>query len=509
VSVDPTEPTGGRVFIALDPTEMLTWEPTWTQLDSHANLVTSYTIDRGRQYELDHTDVGRAVVSIADVNGILDPTNGSGPYFGQIEPLKQIALCRYNPVAGAWYTRYRGWIEELTYDFDPSGQVNRLTMACIDLQGVLSAVEMYPGFFGVDLNGTSAAGQIGYGSESSPDTMQDRIEAVMTDAHVPDDFYVAFTGNVTLHAVLYSPGESAMTVAQDAVDGEFPGVGNIYGDRLGRLVAHGRLARFDPVTTWESSYAPTWSSSTAYLVGDQVRLSGLTYRCKVAHTNHTPPNATYWKEILQKWDFNQWTVGDGAYVNAHPTTAAHIRTFGFNRGLSKLINSAWATPMYMDTSVDPGAPVSIGGSLERQGQHVYDTASIDAYGWRSWSAQNLLTKSGTADGSTDLDETARFAEFYVRNQADPLDRITTISFRSIRPNAAGAAANWLFLSQVDIGDQVAVYISSPGGGSFGGNLYFVEGVHEQVAPLDAAYDDVTMTLDLSPAAYYTTNPFPS
>ena len=129
MSVDPTEPTGGRVFIAFDSAEMLTWEPTWTQIDSYANLVTSYTIDRGRQYELDHTDVGRAVVSIADVAGILDPTNGSGPYFGQIEPLKQIALCRYNPVAGAWYTRYRGWIEELTYDFDPSQKVNRLTTA--------------------------------------------------------------------------------------------------------------------------------------------------------------------------------------------------------------------------------------------------------------------------------------------------------------------------------------------------------------------------------------------
>ena len=40
-----------------------------------------------------------------------------------------------------------------------------------------------------------------------------------------------------------------MTAIQDAVDAEFPGVGNVYGDRLGRLAIHGRYARFDPLGT--------------------------------------------------------------------------------------------------------------------------------------------------------------------------------------------------------------------------------------------------------------------
>ena len=58
---DPT----GRFLIAFDdPT--LEPDPTWTRIDSYPHLVTSYTIDRGRQYELDRTDTGRATVQIAD-----------------------------------------------------------------------------------------------------------------------------------------------------------------------------------------------------------------------------------------------------------------------------------------------------------------------------------------------------------------------------------------------------------------------------------------------------------
>ena len=38
-----------------------------------------------------------------------------------------------------------------------------------------------------------------------------------------------------------------------------------------------------------------WSGATAYTVGDVVTLSGSSYVCVLDHTNHTPPNATYWQ----------------------------------------------------------------------------------------------------------------------------------------------------------------------------------------------------------------------
>lgn len=38
-----------------------------------------------------------------------------------------------------------------------------------------------------------------------------------------------------------------------------------------------------------------WSALTAYVVGDIVTVSSIRYICILGHTNHTPPNATYWE----------------------------------------------------------------------------------------------------------------------------------------------------------------------------------------------------------------------
>src|SRR5256885_10850288 len=37
-----------------------------------------------------------------------------------------------------------------------------------------------------------------------------------------------------------------------------------------------------------------WNGATAYVVGDLVVQGGGNYYCILAHTNHVPPNATYW-----------------------------------------------------------------------------------------------------------------------------------------------------------------------------------------------------------------------
>lgn len=46
-----------------------------------------------------------------------------------------------------------------------------------------------------------------------------------------------------------------------------------------------------PVTV---SGVAAWSNATAYVVGDLVVQGGVNYYCILAHTNQTPPNATYW-----------------------------------------------------------------------------------------------------------------------------------------------------------------------------------------------------------------------
>lgn len=458
MTTPPTEPAfgDGRVLVAFE-SPSLEWDATpWTALDAYDGVtVAEYTIDRGRQTELDRTDAGNATVQIWDRAGVLDPTNAAGPFYGFLEPLRQIALRRYDPIADEWHTRFRGWIEDYDYSIDPSQMVNRLTLTLTDIFEHISSIELVPGAFG---DGVSVNGDC----EFDEAAMKVRIDQVLENALIPDDWRVTFSGNVILYGWPYPAGESVMTVIQEAVDAEFSGVGNVYPDRFGRLAIHGRLSRFDV---------------SGVLAG-------------------ADPGT---------WPWHSWHVGDGAAVNLAPSTTAHIREFGFSRGLSKIINQAVATPVRDN-------PLT---AVERAGQLVEDTGSIAQYGIRSWSAQNLLTKTGLIGSVDDLTETRRQAEYYVGNYSFPRERATGVGFRSMMPGNAGAGRTWALLCEVDIADEVLLTVASPGGGGFSAEPYFVEGVHESCRPaasvrvseVDYALDDVTMTLDISPQALYEGNPW--
>ena len=239
---------------------------------------------------------------------------------------------------------------------------------------------------------------------------------------------------------------------QEAADGEFPGVSNVYVDRLGRLCFHGRLAKFAPADVAAGASAGAW-------------------------------------------DFIEWKAGDHAAVIADGThNTTQIRRFAYNRGLSKIINSALATPWAIADS-------------KIEAQRVEDATSKAQYGIRSWSAQSLLTRHGEIDETTALEETKRFASYYVNNYKQPKNRITEIGFRTMHPDWAGATRTWTLLSRIDIADSVEVTVDSPGGGGFTGQTFFVEGIHETWRPLNPDYDDIELTLDLRPRTYYTDNPW--
>lgn len=453
----PEPPPDGRFFIAFDDL-MWEWDPAWTRIDGYPNLVTSYTIDRGRQFELDRTDTGRALVQIADVDGILDPTNPGSPFYGKIEPLLQAMIGRRDPITGEWFTRFRGVIEEYSYAFDPSQKVNRLSVSLVDIFEALAAIDMVAGAFGDPVPGKIESAEVVFFDDV--DIVRDRMAQVLGNAGIPPDFIVLFTGNVSLFETSYSQGESVMDVLTDCADAEFPGVGNLYVDRFGRFCFHGRLSKFDPETVSEGA----------------------------------------------NWDWHQWFAGDGHAVALNPADTAHIRRFAFDRGLSKVINSATCTPMWASarsTATTLAEPTV----AELRGQLVTDDASIELRGMRSWSAMNLQTEGSTHDASGSLAETKRFASFYVANYSTPRNRVSEIGFRSISPAHPAAAATWAFLSQVDISDAVNVSVDSPGGGGFYNEAFFVEGIHEEVAALTPDYDDVTLTLDLSPRAYFEVDPW--
>lgn len=71
--------------------------------------------------------------------------------------------------------------------------------------------------------------------------------------------------------------------------------------------------------------ATAWSGATAYVIDDIASLSGTNYRCILGHTNHTPPNATYWLPLT-----------DGIYEISTPYAGADLRAIQYTQSANVL-----------------------------------------------------------------------------------------------------------------------------------------------------------------------------
>ena len=58
----------------------------------------------------------------------------------------------------------------------------------------------------------------------------------------------------------------------------------------------------DATVVYGLSWLGAWDASTAYVVDDAVSYSGSSYICTEAHTNHVPPNTSYWDVLASKGD---------------------------------------------------------------------------------------------------------------------------------------------------------------------------------------------------------------
>jgi len=441
---------------------MLDTTPVWTRLDT-GSLVASYSIRRGRQDELAKTGTGTATVELNDRNGLFDPNNVSGPYFGKLDG-KQAALALWHPIDEAWVTLFRGFVDSWEYELDPSGLVSRVQVELVDALDYLAGVELVPGTAGQPPPSTDSEGDVYYELQE----VDDRIVNVLGNAAWPSSLSTIFSGNVFVKETFYPPGTTALAALADAADAEFPGVANVFVDKLGNVTFHGRHARFDPDSV---------SDGTA-------------------------------------WDFHRWRCGDGEITNVD-ATYAQLRRLGFSRPRKNIINAAMALPDRNPARIiDPGPPEVPEPALtaaEIIGNIVSDATSRTAYGVHSWSAENLLTWGHKTSGTDDLEETKLFADYYLENYKQPVTRITQLGFRSIRPDDFRGPATWDLLTGVDISDAILVFVNYPGGDGFENEEFFIEGITYDVQPLlgenaDPHYADVTLSLDVSPSAFYTIAP---
>jgi hypothetical protein len=282
--------------------------------------------------------------------------------------------------------------------------------------------------------------------------VDDRITKLATDAGLAASMFVPFTGNVNLLESQYDTDDDILSAMREAADAEFPsGVAQVYVDRFGRgPVFHGRFARFDPDTV----------SSGA------------------------------------EWQFTRWAAATREDVTSG---RAQIREFQYNRPRTRIINTYVAWPMLNEdhTEFDQADIPTLS---------KMDATSIGDYGYRGQEAASLIIKDNFNNANTGRDECELFGEYFIANYNIPRKNIERIKFMTLDPDDALSrdAAGWALMTRVDVSDFVHLYIDEAG---LDNTEFIVEGVEGEcrVGPPD--YDFVTVTLNLSPAAYYTDDVF--
>lgn len=270
--------------------------------------------------------------------------------------------------------------------------------------------------------------------------VDDVIRHLLTTSGVPAPLRSLFSGNVWLMEQGVTPGTSILQILDECSDSEFPGVAVSFIDAGGRYCFRGRHARFNPT------------------------------------------NPTYG---IQFWEAGASAIGGANFVTSG---RAQIRGLRWSKGKSTILNRAIAYPAGM--------------AEDELAQMMFeDAASIAAYGQRSWSAPNLLTKRHLSNGNTGADEAQLFSQYQVANHSGPTIRARKITFRSLRDSDPRAAATWDLMQNVEISD--VVHLHTP----FIDGTYFVEGITQRGEELDGSIPNVTTELDMSPASFWTTDPF--
>jgi len=423
--------------------------PTWERIDVNYN-VRSWSIDRGRQNEMSRTGTGTATVELVDTTGDFDPTNTTGHFFGRLDggqpmgPLVQAKIELQNPVDSSWSTLFRGYISRIQWSPYQTEQWANVTLELVDAMAIFAAVEMQDNTYtlwGDDF----VDGNIVFNQDTNLTAVQTRINKVLDQMGWPPSLRDVFSGNVSLQQTVYAPRSTVLQVITDAADAEWPDIANVWvggPKNPGKLVFHGRYARFNP--------------------------ADVSYNIQV------------------------FSCGDDQAANASPATVVRVSPpLDAYLDDNLLYTSAIATPQNINDT-------------DLNGQYLQDAAAVATKGLRTWSAENLATLGGSGP-TTALVETKKFANYYIQNFTLPQVRVGQLTVKGRRPTSPTGPKTWALLTQIDVSDIVHLKTTHHGGGGFDDDFY-VEGIHYQARPGAGQYPVVELTLDVSPAGYYAVSP---
>jgi hypothetical protein len=399
----------------------LTASPVWEDVSAD---VVSIEIKRGRQSELDQYEAGTMVVVLRDRVGGYDPTN---PGSIGLAPMTQIRV-RAKYGAGSRRSVYRGVIERITPRRHSRKEL-AVELECVDPLAQLAAalVPVAP-----------SVGELYYAAQDC----DARIRAAIADGGFPSSRTFVATGNVVVQGTSYSAGESVLAVIGDAVDAEFPGVGQFYADAAGIITFWGRRRRLDD------------------------------------------PDNPYFPPIKAR-------LGDAGALELDPTRIPirQVDEFPLELDVDDVINDALVYPRGTNPSSLPA-------------QRRQDTASQGRYGRRAREIETL-TLFGLRTGNNAAGECVLFANYLINNYRDPQPRIPLGEGGALQLSGGTASARpttdqWDFMLGVELGDRVTLTLVNPGGGGLDEQVFFVEGIEHQLEP---PYTWLT-SLELSPATYW-------
>jgi len=110
--------------------------PTWTDLSSR---IIRFSVNRGRQRELDTFSAGRAQIVLSNEDRALDPTYTSSAYYPNVLPMRRIRIrAVYSAVT---YDIFNGYVDSWDQTYDPPSMAT-CTVQATDAFKVLAGIEL-------------------------------------------------------------------------------------------------------------------------------------------------------------------------------------------------------------------------------------------------------------------------------------------------------------------------------------------------------------------------------
>lgn len=243
-------PAGSTIHIEFSPMTGPLEEPVWVDVSTYVRHANGVTITRGRSYELEDFQPGTCSLQLDNRLLHFDRLNGSGPFAGGLEPLKQWrVLITYD---GVTYDRFRGFSQGLPQRYDISKHDATVPISLADAFWLFSQSEITDGgwIVGEGIVGTS---RVGGGVSGTKELSGARIGTVLDVDGWPSTWRAVADGQSFMSAGDEATGDplSYMKTVEQSEDGF------LFMSAAGEVVFLDRHARYllERMTTSQATFS--------------------------------------------------------------------------------------------------------------------------------------------------------------------------------------------------------------------------------------------------------------